>query len=84
MKSAWNEPSCLEAELGRPDSEKKRLDADDAMNDSSVSATPVMFVTGQRGEEVPLNLDKLDFSGPPHVALETTAPEDKPSAPTAP
>jgi len=70
---------CLEAELGRPDSEKKRLDADDAMNDSSVSATPVMFVAGQRGEEVPLDLDKLDFSGPPHVALE-----DKPSAPAAP
>ena len=38
---------CLEAELGRPDSENKRLDADDAMNDSSVSATPVMFVAGQ-------------------------------------
>jgi phosphatidylserine decarboxylase len=44
---------CLEAELGRPDSEKKRLDMDDAMNDSSVSAAPVMFVTGCRGEEVP-------------------------------
>jgi len=76
---------CLEAELGRPDSEKKRLDADDAMNDSSVSTTPVMFVAGQCGEEVPLDLDKLDsISGPPHVALETTAPEDKLSAPTAP
>ncbi|KIM40811.1 hypothetical protein M413DRAFT_446183 [Hebeloma cylindrosporum] len=71
---------CLEAELGRPDSEKKRLDADDAMNDSSISATPVMFVAGQRGEEVPLDLDKLDFSGPPHVALEA-ANEDKFSVP---
>jgi len=74
----------LEAELGRPDSEKKRLDADDAMNDSSVSATPVMFVAGQRGEEVPLDLDKLDFLGPPHVALETTAPDDKLWTPAAP
>jgi len=32
---------------------------DDAMNNSSVSATPVMVDVGQRGEEVP-----LDFSGP--------------------
>ena len=71
---------CLEAELGRPDSERKRLDADDAMNDSSVSATPVMFVAGQRGEEVPLDLDKLDFSGPPHPGLEA-GHEDKLSAP---
>ena len=71
---------CLEAELGRPDSEKKRLDADDAMNDSSVSATPVMFVAGQRGEEVPLDLDNL---GPPHIGLETI-PDDKLSVPAAP
>ena len=62
---------CLETELGRPDSEKKRLDTDDSMQDSSVSATPVMFVAGQRGEEVPLDLDKLDFSGPVHLGLET-------------
>jgi phosphatidylserine decarboxylase len=67
---------CLEAELGRPDSEKKRLDADDAMPDSSVSATPVMFVAGQRGEELALDLDKLDFSGPPHVGMDT-GQEDK-------
>jgi phosphatidylserine decarboxylase len=71
---------CLEAELGRPDSERKRLDADDAMNDSSVSATPVMFVAGQRGEEVPLDLDKLDFSGPPHLGLEA-GHEDRLSVP---
>jgi hypothetical protein len=55
------------------------------MNDSSVSAKPVMFVAGQRGEEVRLGFgDKLDFSGPPHVALEMTAPEDKLSVPAAP
>jgi len=63
---------CLEAELGRLDSERKRLDTEDAMNDSRVSVTPVMFVTGQRGEEVPLDLDKLNFSGPPHIGLKTT------------
>ena len=75
---------CLKAELGRPDSEKKRLDADDAMNNLSVSTTPVMFVAGQCGEEVPLDLDKLDFSGPPHVGLETMAPEDKLLVPAGP
>ena len=50
---------CLEAELGRPNS---RLDMNNTMNDSRVSALPVMFVAGRRGEEVPLDLDKLDFS----------------------
>jgi len=33
---------CLEAELGRPESEKKRLDADDGLPDSRVSATPAV------------------------------------------
>ena len=60
----------LEPELGGPDSEKKRLDTDDAMPDSSVSTTPVLFIAGQRGEEVPLDLGELDFSGPPHIGLE--------------
>ena len=41
------------------------------MNDSSARATPVMFVAGQHGKEVPLDLDKLDSLGPPHVGLET-------------
>jgi len=49
---------CLEAELGRPDIKKKRLDANDTM-DSSASATHVMFVAGQRGEEVALVLDNF-------------------------
>lgn len=53
---------CLEAELGRPESEKKRLDVDDGLPDSSVSATPVMSITGDKGQE--LQLDHLDFSGP--------------------
>lgn len=53
---------CLEAELGRPESEKKRLDDDDGLPDSSVSATPVLSITDDRGQE--LQLDHLDFSGP--------------------
>ncbi|KAF4622347.1 hypothetical protein D9613_009567 [Agrocybe pediades] len=56
---------CLEEELGRPVSEKKRLDADD---DASVSATPVLMATGAKGEDLHLDLNKLDFSGPPHVS----------------
>ncbi|KAF8808440.1 hypothetical protein BYT27DRAFT_7188951 [Phlegmacium glaucopus] len=53
---------CLETELGRPDSEKKRLDVDDGLPDTSVSGTPVLSVAGDRGQE--LQLDQLDFSGP--------------------
>ena len=53
---------CLEAELGRPESEKKRLDADDGLPDSSVSATPVLSIMGDKGQE--LQLDHLNFSGP--------------------
>lgn len=50
---------CLETELGRPDSEKKRLDADDGLPDTSVNATPLLS-SGDRQ----LSLDDLDFSGP--------------------
>jgi phosphatidylserine decarboxylase len=53
---------CLEAELGRPESEKKRLDADDGLPESSGSATPVLSITGDRGQE--LQLDHLALSGP--------------------
>ena len=53
---------CLEAELGRPQSEKKRLDVDDGLPDSSVSATPVLSISEDRGQE--LQLDHLNFSGP--------------------
>ncbi|KJA14260.1 hypothetical protein HYPSUDRAFT_59467 [Hypholoma sublateritium FD-334 SS-4] len=59
--------ACLEAELGRPDSEKKRLDADDGMPDTSVSATPILSAAGARGQELRLDLADLDFSGVPHV-----------------
>jgi phosphatidylserine decarboxylase len=52
---------CLETELGRPSSEKKRLDSADA-GDTSVVATPVLMASDGRGNEV--KLDELDFSGP--------------------
>ncbi|KAJ3974206.1 phosphatidylserine decarboxylase-domain-containing protein [Lentinula raphanica] len=59
---------CLETELGRPESQKKRLGgAEDAGYESSVSATPVMMLADRRGQE--LALDKLDFSGPPLSAM---------------
>jgi phosphatidylserine decarboxylase len=41
------------------------LDADDGLPDSSVSATPVLSITGDKGQE--LQLDHFDFSGPNHV-----------------
>ena len=53
---------CLEAELGRSESEKKRLDADDGLPELSGNATPVLSTTGDSGQE--LQLDYLDFSGP--------------------
>jgi len=73
---------CLEVELGRPDSEKKKVNTDDSHLDSSVSATPVLMVAGGKGEE--LSLDKLDFSGPAHVdAMDTSADETKLTGPSA-
>lgn len=56
---------CLEEELGRPVSEKKRLDIDD---DNSVSATPVLMAAGAKGEDLQLDFNKMDFSGPAHVS----------------
>ncbi|KAJ3992072.1 phosphatidylserine decarboxylase-domain-containing protein [Lentinula boryana] len=59
---------CLETELGRPESQKKRLGgAEDTGYESSVSATPVMMLADRRGQE--LSLNKLDFSGPPLSAM---------------
>jgi phosphatidylserine decarboxylase len=52
---------CLETELGRPDSEKKRIDSDDSLLDSSVSVTPTLMLSEESFK--PLSLDDLDFSG---------------------
>ncbi|KAF8881364.1 phosphatidylserine decarboxylase-domain-containing protein [Infundibulicybe gibba] len=55
---------CLETELMRPDSERKRLDADDNLPDSSVAATPVLMAADRHGKT--LELDQLNFAGPMH------------------
>lgn len=59
---------CLEAEVGRPTSEKKRLNSDESLPDTSAVATPVLMLADGQGRE--LNLDGLDFSGPPQTAHE--------------
>jgi hypothetical protein len=38
------------------------LDVDDGLADSSVSAAPLLLITGDKGQE--LQLDHSDFSGP--------------------
>ncbi|KAK7682588.1 hypothetical protein QCA50_014388 [Cerrena zonata] len=56
---------CLEEELIKPNSEKKRINFDDMSADSSVPLTPAIPVSNA-DRPFGLNLDKLDFSGPPH------------------
>ena len=58
---------CLEAELGRPDSEKKSIDVGDSQ-DTSISATPLLLASGPKGEKI--DLDNLDFSGPSHISTD--------------
>ncbi|RDB20431.1 Phosphatidylserine decarboxylase proenzyme 3, partial [Hypsizygus marmoreus] len=55
----------LEEELGRPDSEKRRVNEGGGLGSgTSVVQTPA----GEGGAEVEgLDLEKMDFSGPPHV-----------------
>lgn len=54
---------CLEEELGRPRSEKKRIDVDE--DSTSTLATPVLGAVDSRGNEV--KLEDLDFTGPGRV-----------------
>lgn len=54
---------CLEDELCRPTNEKKRLDAPDYRPADTVPSTPMM--TGGEGRQLGLNLEKMDFAGPP-------------------
>ncbi|KAF9220448.1 hypothetical protein BS17DRAFT_797725 [Gyrodon lividus] len=59
---------CLETELCRPKSEKKRLNTEDSFADSSSSPTPLM-TGGEEGDDRGGGpgksfLDGLDFSGP--------------------
>lgn len=53
---------CLETEVGRPNNEKKRINPDDHMLESSTPPTPS---TRLLFSQVPPQLAKLDFSGPP-------------------
>lgn len=62
---------CLEEELCRPASEKKRLDQEDsAAPDTSTPATPNVFADEPA---VHLELEKIDFSGP-HVHPTSVQP----------
>ncbi|KAF5331399.1 hypothetical protein D9611_011821 [Ephemerocybe angulata] len=68
---------CLETELGRPRSEKKRIDQDgDGM---SVGATPVLMASDGQGN--PVRLEELDFSGPGRVDRHPEESTDKIPAP---
>ena len=53
---------CLEAEISRPSSEKKRLEPNDSAFNTSTPATP--SANGNSDEQL-LDLDKLDFAWPP-------------------
>lgn len=55
---------CLETELNRPDSEKRRVDEEDSAPDTSISASPILTASHNKGQGVAL--DNLDFSGPSH------------------
>ncbi|KAF6765662.1 phosphatidylserine decarboxylase-domain-containing protein [Ephemerocybe angulata] len=68
---------CLETELGRPRSEKKRIDQDG--DGTSVGATPVLMASDGQGN--PVKLEELDFSGPGRVDRH---PEDSPDKIPAP
>ncbi|EKM58743.1 uncharacterized protein PHACADRAFT_253246 [Phanerochaete carnosa HHB-10118-sp] len=71
---------CLETELCRPPSEKKRIDVDDTSFDTSAPVTP--SVLGSNETQFGLNLDKLDFSGPPqNIPTPDPEPLRKPTQP---
>ncbi|KDQ52654.1 hypothetical protein JAAARDRAFT_39909 [Jaapia argillacea MUCL 33604] len=78
---------CLEMELCKPPSEKKRIDSDTALlsGDTSMPATPsLMTMEGSQG--FPLDMSKIDFSGPPMQPPIEAYPWDplrKPSLPPA-
>lgn len=79
---------CLETELCRPSSEKKRINVEDSSLDTSAPVTPNVM-SGGSGDVHRLNLDKLDFSGPPgnipapdtEPLRKTTQPAPQPTEP---
>ncbi|PCH39320.1 hypothetical protein WOLCODRAFT_110643 [Wolfiporia cocos MD-104 SS10] len=84
---------CLETELSRPRSEKKLVDPEDSGLDPSAPVTP--SATNPNGFEyqLSLNLDRLDFSGPPlnygfpasaeHASLDSSLSRTAPGSPDA-
>jgi len=54
---------CLETELGRPDSEKKRIDSDSSDPSTTSTGTPNVM-TESEVSFMKLSLGNLDFSGP--------------------
>ena len=70
---------CLENELGKPDSEKKRIDTDGS-DPSTMSGTPNVM-TESESRFMKLSIGDLDFSGP-GLRLDDRDPSaGKPSAP---
>ena len=59
---------CLEEELDRPDSEKKRIELDESDPNSNVPATPSV-ITESESAFMKMSLGELDFSGP-HLGFE--------------
>lgn len=71
---------CLETELCRPASEKKRITMDETGIDTSAPVTP--NILGANENQLTLNLDKLDFSGPPgNIPGPDSDPSKKPAQP---
>ena len=81
---------CLETELCRPASEKKRVDLDDSNLDTSTPVTPAFLGGMEQQQKGALNLDTLDFSGVsagqalhPDDAARMPPPAHQPGAPPA-
>nr|VWP00637.1 Calcium dependent mitochondrial carrier protein [Ganoderma boninense] len=71
---------CLETELCRPASEKKRINFEENMMDTSAPVTPA--ITSGLEAQQSLNFDKLDFSGHhPPPARERESSGELPGAP---
>ncbi|KAI0671294.1 phosphatidylserine decarboxylase-domain-containing protein [Trametes maxima] len=78
---------CLETELCRPTSEKKRIDPEDSAMDTSAPVTPAITGSLEGQQAQALNFDKLDFSGMPantNGAAREHSVEDATRLPSAP
>ena len=72
---------CLETELCRPASEKKRINPDEHIMDTSAPVTPAI-TSALEAQQQSVNFDKLDFSGHRGTpGREREASGDQPGAP---